>query len=907
MTRVQIKDLARARSRYTGETYQQAQGLVASVPAGEALLPDAHSEPQAAVEFAVMNQLLLASRQLSVDTADRCLPLPVQAVRPLAAALRVTVPINAVEQFAAMLCAGGTTSGDRAGEAFLVTSAQDVVTVALPNQADAQVQLRCSWERLRAALRTAPSVEVLSGGRLRVLSDTQPTAPRPEHRTALSACLRRVRLFSDPRALSWLVDWNEWVVSDRRRDRPVPPDDVWSALTKSRFGPTSAGVPALLLGGAQSGMAGARRPRPSAHGVDLSAATRSGSPVPDSRELSLAGVTFVLSAAELPRLVAKRALPRTVTGPTQPDSDPILATAVRAAMLSAAAMAKDLVQAGLGAVSMIIGFQLPLTSRQVDMVLAGVHPETGRDAYVVVELKSWTHAQSVEKSDSLVAVRHAGAAHLHPGVQVGAYCEYLSDVLGVLAADGDGPIRGAAYLYKAVDRDVSDLLTRRGTDQSPVFTKQRRGQFLEYLRAHLGAASGASAADRLLASTVRPSRHLLGYASQELQGRSHFRLLGEQRVAYELVLRAVEHARVVNRKTVVVVSGGPGSGKSVIGLAVLGELARQGRSVMHATGSRSFTQTLRRYAGRGNQRIRNVFGYFNSFANADRDGLDVLICDEAQRIRATSVNRFTPKTRRDRARPQIEELIEAARVPVFLLDEDQVVKPGELGRLTLIARYARQRGMEVEVVSLHDQFRSGGSSAYVQWTKALLSTDDDEPINWVGDGRFDLRMADSPEEMEAFLADKHAAGETARMSAGYCWAWTDPQPDDSLVPDVQIGGWARPWNVKSERSVGGAPGSAFWATDPNGFGQIGTVYTAQGFDYDWSGVIIGPDLVARGGRLVTRRSESKDPLFRDTAISDEAADRFIRNTYRVLMTRGIRGGLLYSTDPETQAFLASRM
>ncbi|MFI5928397.1 DNA/RNA helicase domain-containing protein [Micromonospora sp. NPDC051543] len=906
MTRDQIKDLARARCRYTGESYQQAHSHVAALPAGESLLPDALGEPQAAVESAVMNQLLLASRELSVDIADRCLPLPVQAVRPLAASLLVTVPINEVEQFAAMLCAGATTSGGRAGEAFMVASAKDVVTVALPGQPDGQVHLRCSWDRLRAALHTAPGVEVLSGSRLRVFSGSLQVATRPEHRAALSACLRRVGLFSTLPALSWLVDWNEWVVSDRRQDRPVPPEYVRSALTKSRFGPTGAEVSALLWGGTQLRTADAPRPRRSVDRAALSTAPTNVSPEPDGNRVSLAGVTFVLSAAELTRLVAERALPDVVIGPTQPGSDPILAAAVRAAMRQVAVLAEDLVDARLGAVSMIIGFQLPLSTRQVDVVLAGVHPETGRDAYVVVELKPWTHARSTADSDALVAVGHSVGDRLHPAVQVGAYCEYLNDFLGVLTADGDGSIRGAAYLYQAMDRDVSDLLTGRADDLRPVFTAERRGQFHDYLRAHLGSASGVGAAERLLASVVRPSRHLLAQAAQGLRERSHFRLLDEQRMASELVLRAVKRAHSAKRKTVVVVSGGPGSGKSVIGLSLLGELARQNHSVMHASGSRSFTQTLRRYVGRGSKRLRDLFRYFNSFVEAEPNSLDVLICDEAHRIRATSANRFTPKSRRERSRPQIEELIRAARVPVFLLDEDQVVQPGELGSLSLITRYASRHDMEIEVVSLGDQFRSGGSRSYVQWAEALLSVDD-ESRKWTGDGRFDLRMADSPEEMEAFLADQLAAGETARMSAGYCWPWSDPRPDDSLVPDVQIDGWARPWNAKSERSVGDAPGSAFWATDPNGFGQIGTVYTAQGFDYDWAGVIIGPDLVARDGRLVTRPAQSKDPIFRNrSAVSDETADHLIRNAYRVLMTRGMRGVLLYSTDPETQAFLASR-
>ncbi|MEV6705411.1 DUF2075 domain-containing protein [Micromonospora wenchangensis] len=566
-------------------------------------------------------------------------------------------------------------------------------------------------------------------------------------------------------------------------------------------------------------------------------------------------------------------------------------------------LAQDLVDAGLPQVEVLVEYQLPLTSRRVDAVLAGSDPRTGDDAYLVVELKQWSHATAYEDSDTLVAVEHARGPRLHPGVQVADYCRYLGDFLGVVSQE-PGRLSGVAYLHNAVDRDVSDLLDRPATEQSRVFTGQRRGRWLDYLRARLAASSGADAADRFLASTVRPSRHLLAYAATELKERSHFTLLDEQHVAYELVMHAVERARTANHKRAVVVAGGPGSGKSVIALSVLGELARQNRSVLHATGSRSFTQTLRRYAGRGSTRLQSLFKYFNSFMDAGTNDIEVLICDEAHRVRETSVNRYTTKARRERARPQLEELVSVARVPVFLLDEHQVVKPGELGNVEVISAFAEKLGLEVDVVALHDQFRCGGSEAYEQWVLDLLGLDGGEPTVWTGDGRFDVRVVDSPQELEGWLVDRQADGGTARMSAGYCWPWSDPRPDGTLVPDVTIGGWARPWNVKSDRSVGDAPGSAYWATDPNGIGQVGCVYTAQGFEYDWSGVIIGPDLVARDGRLVPRREESRDPAFRSRkTVSDEEAERLIRNTYKVLLTRGMRGTVLYATDQETREYL----
>jgi hypothetical protein len=126
-----------------------------------------------------------------------------------------------------------------------------------------------------------------------------------------------------------------------------------------------------------------------------------------------------------------------------------------------------------------------------------------------------------------------------------------------------------------------------------------------------------------------------------------------------------------------------------------------------------------------------------------------------------------------------------------------------------------------------------------------------------------------------------------------------------LLPDVVIGDWGRPWNAKGDWSVGSAPPSALWATLDGGFDQVGCVYTAQGFEYDWNGVIVGPDLLYRDGQVVTVRSASKDPALVRGDVSDAQADQLIRNTYKVLLTRGMIGTVLFSTDAETQRFLAS--
>lgn len=568
------------------------------------------------------------------------------------------------------------------------------------------------------------------------------------------------------------------------------------------------------------------------------------------------------------------------------------------------ALHADLVAAGLHDVEMLFEYQLPLTSKRADVVLVGQHPQTGGPSYLVVELKQWSHAERFEDSDSLIRIEQYGQRPVtHPALQVRDYCDYMLGFTTVLA-DEPHSLAGVAYLHNATDSAVEDLYRIPGDVLGSVYTGQRRGEFQDFLKSRFApGVSGAGYADHLLSSRIAPSRQLLAVAAEEVQHREMFVLLDEQRVAYHFVLHAVERARRSNTKTAVIVSGGPGSGKSVIALSLLGELSRQGRSVLHATGSRSFTQTLRKVAGKRAPRVQKMFQYFNSFATSSPNDLDALILDEAHRIRETSASRWTRAEHRT-GKPQVEELLAAARVPVFLLDEFQVVRPGEQGTVEGIEKHAANHGIGVVKIDLDAQFRCGGSEEYVLWVKRLLGLEPGGPIEWIGDPHFDIEVVDSPYEMEAYLATKLEGGYSARIAAGYCWPWSDPRPDGTLVPDVRIDDWSKPWNLKGDRSIGGAPAAALWATDPAGFDQVGCVYTAQGFEYDYSGVVLGPDLVWRRDRWVAVRAANKDPDFKNrTRVSDADFDRLVRNVYKVLLTRGMRGVSLYSTDRETQAHL----
>jgi hypothetical protein len=565
-------------------------------------------------------------------------------------------------------------------------------------------------------------------------------------------------------------------------------------------------------------------------------------------------------------------------------------------------LAQDLLDAGLSKVEVLIEHRLPLTSKRVDAILAGVGHD-GTDRFVVVELKQWSEAELFEEDPELVLVPGLGRKpRLHPVVQAVGYRDYLVDFTKGL---DPGAIDGIAYLHNASDADVFDLFELPGDARTRLFTRSRRSALLDYLRSTFADEPGAEAADRLENARIGPSKQLLAHAADELRNRDQFVLLDEQRTAFELVLHLVKKSWSADSKEVVVISGGPGSGKSVIAIALLARLAEEQYSVLHATGSKSFTETMRKHVARGSTRLKDMFKYFNSFMKSGRNLLDVLICDEAHRIRETSANRFTRRDDRT-GRLQIDELVSAARVPVFLLDEHQVVRPGEIGTVADIEAYAKLKGFKVHRINLAEQYRCGGSLLYERWVLRLLGLEGDGPVAWEGDDNFEVATAGSPWDLETRLAAQLDKGYSARMAAGYCWKWSDPNENETLVPDVVIGDWSRPWNVKSERSVGDAPPSSLWATREGGFGQVGCVYTAQGFEYDYSGVVIGPDLLYRDGRLVTDRGANKDPALKRQT-TDEDADRLIRNTYKVLLTRGLRGTLIYSTDPETQRFLASLM
>lgn len=573
------------------------------------------------------------------------------------------------------------------------------------------------------------------------------------------------------------------------------------------------------------------------------------------------------------------------------------------------AMSDVLVQGELLETSIVLEYQLPLTSRRLDcMVLGRDRDSCGRA--VVVELKQWEQAD-VSEVEGCVETWVGGSLRevLHPSAQVGQYRQYLEDCH--YAFSGLKPIRldACSYLHNATVSTTAELRDDRYEtflSMAPIYCGDEASDLVEHLRERTLEGDEGDLLERVIEERYRPSKALMNHVAQVVEDEPIYTLLDEQFVAFQSILTRVRQSYHTKRKSVFVVHGGPGTGKSVLATNLVARLSKQHYTVNHATGSKAFTENLRKRVG---SRAAVVFNYFNNYAHLPADELDVLVCDEAHRIRNTSNHRFTRADKRSEI-AQVAELIRAARVSVFFIDDAQTVRPGEVGSSELIREEANRQGAGVSEYELEAQFRCAGSDGFVNWVDNTLGLRRTANVLWNQGGEsFDFRIVDSVEELDRRIRDMDAGGSSARLVAGYCWPWSKEKAiGGGLEEDVVIGDWRRAWNARPEltRLPPGVPKSMFWATEPGGIDQVGCIYTAQGFEFDYVGVIWGPDL-----RYDMERQEWVGvPTASHDGMVSRAKKTFldnVRHVYRVLLTRGLKGCYVYFMDQDTRRFVESRI
>jgi hypothetical protein len=551
----------------------------------------------------------------------------------------------------------------------------------------------------------------------------------------------------------------------------------------------------------------------------------------------------------------------------------------------------------------LLEYELPMTSRRLDCMITG-RDSALRDQAVIVELKQW---EKCEDGDGDMVVTFVGGGLrdvLHPSIQVGNYRSYLAD-LHTAFYEGDSPVglSACSYLHNYSFDEGDVLLSPKFesvVETCPVFSADDVAPLSSYLAEKMSEGQGMQTLSRVLESKFRPSKKLLDHVGRIVDGRSDYVLLDEQLIAFNRVLAEAQAAHTGKGKTAILIRGGPGTGKSVIALNLLAELSKRGLNAQYVTGSKAFTTSLKKIVG---TRAAAQLRYTSDYQKAEFNDVDVLICDEAHRIREKTFNRFRPfKT----DLLQVEELFNASKVSVFFVDDQQVVRPQEIGSSRFIRDVAKKQDIQVFDYQLEAQFRCNGSDGFINWVNNTLEIQRTANVLWNLSDQFDFRILSTPLEVDAEIKQRLNEGFTARMTAGFCWEWSDPLPDGSLVPDVQVGSFSRPWNAKSGkgRLAKHIPPESLWAYDPKGVDQVGCIYTAQGFEFDYVGVIFGTDLVYRPGL-----GWHADKKVSHDSVVKRSGDQFmdlVKNTYRVLCTRGMKGCYVCFLDKETENFVRSR-
>ncbi len=555
---------------------------------------------------------------------------------------------------------------------------------------------------------------------------------------------------------------------------------------------------------------------------------------------------------------------------------------------------------------LLLELQLPLTSKRLDCLVTGYDSKKEPNA-VIIELKQWSGCKGASGKNE-VATFVGGSVRdvLHPSVQVGQYMTYLTDCHTAFQGEDGIGAHACCYLHNYSPIKDDPLFLPQFAEQirrSPVFTADHVPHLTAFLDERIHGADSGEVSAKVERSKYRPSKKLLDHVAKLITGKPEYVLLDEQLVVYDKVVEAAKDGVESRKKVAIIVRGGPGTGKSVIAMNLLGDLSGMGLNAHYVTGSRAFTSTIREIVGtRGAAQVR----YFNSYMGADANVIDVMIADEAHRIRETSNNRFTPKVKQSKL-SQIHELLKASRTSVFFIDDNQIVRPGEIGSTGYIKTEAEKLHCDVCEFELEAQFRCAGSDAFVSWVNNTLGIQRTPHVMWNQADEFDFRIMPTPQALEDAIRKRLEEKSTARLAAGFCWPWSNPRSNGTLVDDVAIGDYVRPWNAKSDSGslAPGIPKESLWAYDSGGVNQIGCVYTAQGFEFDYVGVIFGPDLVYVPEAADWKGDKTKSF---DTVVK-RSGDRFtqmVKNTYRVLLTRGMKGCYVHFMDKNTENLFRSR-
>ena len=538
-----------------------------------------------------------------------------------------------------------------------------------------------------------------------------------------------------------------------------------------------------------------------------------------------------------------------------------------------------------------IEYQIPLTAKRVDFIVSGLNAQK-KEQIVIIELKQWEEAEPTQKPGVVVTrFQHGKAEVAHPSYQAWSYAYMLSNY-NLSIQERDVQIKPCAYLHNYTpDGMINGKLYEDYVAKAPVFLKNDAARLQDYILRHVRYCSPEDIIWKIDNGKLRPSKQLADSLTSMLKGNDEFVMLDDQKVVYEAAVYLAKKAQE-GKKQVLIVEGGPGTGKSVLAINLLVNLTSEGIASQYVT-KNSAPRAVYSVKLSGNFKksyINNLFVGSGNFIETQPNTMGALIVDEAHRLNMKS-GMFS-----NLGENQIKEIIKTARFSVFFVDDCQRIHMKDVGGVQYIRQCAEEMGAEVHLEHLSSQFRCNGSDGYLSWLDNALQIRETANIRLTEED-YDFRIFDSPTEMFNEIKRKNESNNKSRVVAGYCWDWKSKQ--DRMAYDIEIPQFffRKQWNFNSNEP---------WLIGEKSIDQIGCIHTCQGLELDYVGVIVGPDLSYRNNRVVTdgtKRSPNdqslkgfKTKLKENPKEALQQAEAIIKNTYRTLMTRGMKGCYVYFCD-----------
>lgn len=556
-------------------------------------------------------------------------------------------------------------------------------------------------------------------------------------------------------------------------------------------------------------------------------------------------------------------------------------------------------------VRICIEYNIPLTSKRVDFIIAGAD-NAGNENIVIVELKQWQKADVVADDMHYCVktfVANTDRIVCHPSYQAYSYSCFLKNYSQSLTDESINLIP-CAYLHNyqpEYRQTLSNPIYKEWFEVAPFFIKNEVAIFSDIVKKHITKKSSKGDLLYLIDhGRLRPTKALQDSLASMVKGNKEFMLLDEQAVCFDMCLKTMSQCLKDRKKRTIIIQGGPGTGKSVLAINLLMEYINQSLNVSYVTKNSAPRQAFLNLLTRGNamrqteiqQLFRSPFG----LSNCDENGYDCLIVDEAHRLVKKMYGDWSGEN-------QVKECINASLLSIFLLDEDQAVTTKDIGSIKEIQYWCKELGSRLIITDetkLVSQFRCNGSDAYIQFIDDLLQRLPETVHVDLSELNFDFKVFDDPNEMREALRDKNQINNKSRMVAGYCYDWNVKHRRGDW--DIMLGdNFKAKWNLENDK---------VWAINPSSFEEVGCIHTAQGLEFDYVGVFIGKDLIYNP---TTRRIESnKEAISKDDKSSgirsakQEKAHQLILNTYKTLLTRGQKGCYIYCEDPELRKYIKSR-